>query len=71
MRDVVFVIFFLFSLQGCEKGQTVQPVTGRYQLMPDADGNAWRIDSITGETKRCWRGTPGLKAPTCITATQE
>ena len=43
----------------------------RYQLVVDNGGNSWRLDTNTGEIKRCWQGTPPGKAPTCYIATQE
>jgi hypothetical protein len=45
---------------------------GHYQLAVDSGGNAWRLDTNTGEMKRCWQGTPPAKtAPSCYTATQD
>ncbi len=43
----------------------------RYQLAVDGTGNAWRLDTVTGETRRCWQGTPGVRSPSCYVATME
>jgi hypothetical protein len=71
MKTYGFLVLASLTLLGCQQSQDSQPPTGRYQLVVDANGNAWRVDSITGETKRCWQGTPGVRAPFCVAATQE
>lgn len=71
MKIRAFVLSISLTLIGCQQSQATNPQTGRYQLVVDASGNAWRVDSVTGETKRCWQGTPGVHAPACVTATQE
>lgn len=71
VKTNVLVILVSITLLGCQQNQGSQPPTGRYQLVVDANGNAWRVDSTTGETKRCWQGTPGVRAPFCVAAAQE
>jgi hypothetical protein len=59
------------ALGGCHQTSQAAAPAERYRLVVDANGSAWRLDSVTGETKRCWPGNPGVTAPTCVTATQE
>lgn len=70
MKYSVFTMVTLFILTGCQDRQSDRVPSGRYQLQVDQDGNAWRLDIVSGETKRCWRGTPGATPPSCITAIQ-
>lgn len=70
MKCIASAIILLLTLSGCQEHQNATTPSGRYQLQVDQEGNAWRLDSVSGETKRCWRGTPGAVAPRCITAVQ-
>ena len=68
------LIALCLILVGCSRASHDESPTAaaHYQLVVDSGGNAWRLDTNTGEMKRCWQGTPpGVKAPTCYTATQE
>jgi hypothetical protein len=71
MKGSASVLAISLTLLGCQQSQSTQPQAGRYQLVVDANGNAWRVNSVTGETKRCWQGTPSVRAPVCVAATQE
>lgn len=55
-------------LCGCDqiKKESSQPEPSqRFQLAVDATGNAWRWNTVTGETWRCWQGNPVNARPTC------
>ncbi len=72
MKSALFA--FCLILAGCHQAprEASYPSAGRYQLVVDSGGNAWRLDTNTGEMKRCWQGTPpAVKAPACYTATQD
>jgi hypothetical protein len=69
MRLLLLALLFLMS--GCYDNHGALPQTGRYQLIADVNGNTWRLDTVSGETKRCWQGTVGVVAPQCITAEQK
>lgn len=67
------IIFCLF-LTACDQlphGSLSRAEATHYQLVSDKDGNAWRLDTNSGELKRCWQGTPGIQAPSCFTARQQ
>jgi hypothetical protein len=65
-------IAFLLLLCACDQRGTESPLarSARYQFGVDAEGNVWRMDTVTGEVKRCWQGTQGTMPypPTCYTA---
>lgn len=58
-------------LSGCYDNRGASHQAGRFQLVADVNGNTWRIDTVSGETKRCWQGTVGVIAPQCYTAEQK
>ena len=66
-----FSLALAVLLSGCYDNHGSSSQTGRYQLIADVNGNTWRIDTVSGETKRCWQGTVGLVAPQCYTAVQK
>lgn len=65
------IIFLCIILSGCDQitgkpRETDQPIAvQRFQMLSDGTGNAWRWNAVTGETWKCWQGTPGVKNPTC------
>jgi hypothetical protein len=70
----LMLIALSLTLIGCNQAsRNASPTAaGHYQLAVDSGGNAWRLDTSTGEMKRCWQGTPqAQKAPSCYIATQE
>jgi hypothetical protein len=75
MKGPLKLIFIALCLNfaGCHQAprDALPTAAGHYQFAVDSGGNAWRLDTTTGEMKRCWQGTPAAKAPTCYTATQE
>ena len=67
----VALVVFCLALTGCDQfGQTSPPEadSDHFQLAVDSTGNAWVLDTRTGESKRCWQGTPGSLQPTCYVA---
>ncbi len=73
-----FFITLCLALVGCDQlspEKTVQSkeVAPRYQMAVDSEGNAWRLDTVSGEIKRCWQGSPGSAnyPPSCYTADQK
>jgi hypothetical protein len=61
-------------LSGCDQlARQAQPeaAADHLQLAVDNGGNAWVLDTHTGEAKRCWQGTPGSFPPICYTALQK
>lgn len=61
-------------LAGCDQlGHESQPkaTPDHFQLAVDSNGNAWVLDTRTGEAKRCWQGTAGSFPPICYTAIQK
>ena len=69
MRYLLLALLFLFA--GCHDNHDAAPHTGRYQLVTDGTGNTWWIDTVSGETKKCWQGSAGVVAPQCFTAVQK
>jgi hypothetical protein len=71
MMKVALVVLCL-TLAGCDQlGHESSPKAAppsHFQLAVDNNGNAWVLDTNTGEAKRCWQGNPDLP-PTCYTAT--
>jgi len=62
-----------FILAGCEPSknfETSHAKNEHYQLAVDGEGNAWRLDTSSGEMSRCWQGMAKYAAPTCYKATQ-
>lgn len=55
------------QLSAGAREQTNQP---HYQLAGDGDGNACRLDTISGQMDKCWQGTGGLYNATCAIATE-
>ena len=53
--------------------RVLQPeeIIGHFQLAVDNDGNAWILDTNTGEMIHCLKGKPGIETPTCYTAIQK
>lgn len=72
----IMLVVLCLILVGCERSNIVPasdlPIS-TYQIVSDSNGNAWRVNTITGEVKRCWQGSPGVTAypPTCYTAAQK
>jgi hypothetical protein len=69
---VAFVVFCL-ALAGCDQlGHESSPEADadHFQLAVDSNGNAWVLDTRTGESKRCWQGSAGSSPPTCYTSIQ-
>ena len=63
----VTIAVALLALAGCDQLFTTKVVAAKgeiphYQLAIDKDGNAWRLNTVTGEMKKCWQGTPGAQA---------
>ena len=72
MKTSLIVLCLL--IVGCDQlSRDAPPKTAlaHYQLVSDDGGNAWRLDTNTGEMKRCWQGTPGVVAPSCYAAIQK
>ena len=66
------LVAFCLFLAGCdqlEHESQSKAVPNHFQLA--VDGNAWVLDTRTGEAKRCWQGTAGSFPPTCYTAIQK
>lgn len=65
------LVILCLVLYGCDEikskpSASDQPkLTQRFQLAVDGAGNAWRWDMVTGETWKCWQGTPDMVRPTC------
>ena len=60
---LVLSIMSVLLLYGCELD--TKP---NYQLGVDANGQAWVLNTKTGDLKKCWQGTVGLVAPSCYVA---
>lgn len=61
------------ALVGCDvkptREQTIENRdSARFSLSVDQGGNAWRLDTRTGEMLRCWQGTAGSFPPQCYQA---
>ena len=74
MRRRLIIICAAFA--GCTQPSTDSarqvPDVNHYQIAVDNDGNAWRLDTRTGETKKCWQGmSVGGSPPSCYTAIQK
>ena len=65
----IILILFCLILAGCD--QASKSGVGNYQLSVDVSGNAWVVDTRTGETKRCWQGMAGVTLPSCSVAVQK
>ena len=70
----ITLIMLCLVLAGCDRYKVVPasdlPIS-TYQIVSDSNGNAWRVNTITGEMMRCWQGTPGVTAPSCYMAIQK
>lgn len=65
------LVVLCLVLAGCgQLGREPLPKTApdHFQLAVDSNGNAWVLDTRTGEAKRCWQGNAGSFPPTCYTA---
>jgi hypothetical protein len=72
MRPVIAGLLLLkIVIAGCNQPARNEVSTGRYQLAVDGQGNAWQLDTVTGDMKRCWQGAPGIRSPICYKVTQE
>jgi len=69
----VALVAFCLILAGCDQFGRDSPDADpdHFHLAVDSNGNAWVLDTRTGETKRCWQGTAGSSPPTCYTAAQK
>lgn len=70
MRFVTIIICALL-LTACNQQQAQEQrvvASGQYQLAVDHNGNAWRLNTVTGEMSRCWQGTASTYPPACYTA---
>jgi hypothetical protein len=75
MRSSI-ILFLALLISGCDQlfhDASSKPDSAHYQLVTDTNGNAWRLDTITGEMKRCWQGNPVGNdfPPTCYLAIQK
>jgi hypothetical protein len=76
MRKLILMMLLAFAVTGCDKiGRESPPlaVPDHFQLAVDSNGNAWVLDTRSGEARRCWQGTPGAVAypPSCYPAIQK
>ena len=68
---LVVLVTLVFAFAGCEKvGLDSHPKESpdHFQLAVDSTGNAWVLNTRTGDAKKCWQGTPGAFSPTCYSA---
>ena len=64
----IYLILFCLVLTGCDQ---IGKGSANYQISSDATGNAWIVDTRTGDAKRCWQGIPTVSSPTCYQAVQK
>lgn len=71
MRTAIFAATCLM-LAGCipSSKTTIDADTKHYQLAVDNDGNAWRLDTKSGQMEKCWQGNPLMNNAQCMEATQ-
>ena len=65
----IYIIFICLVLAGCD--QISKAPSANFQISADASGNAWIVDTRTGDAKRCWQGIPTVSLPTCYQAIQK
>lgn len=70
MTRTIPVLMSLLFLSACQPVKNPSTPESRYSLAVDSTGNAWRLDTVTGEMRKCWQGQPPISTPTCIVATQ-
>ena len=67
----VALLSLCFIITGCDQlgnGAPPQDDLDHFQLAVDSKGDAWVLDTRTGESKKCWQGNAGSNPPTCYTA---
>jgi len=65
----IYLIIICLALAGCD--QVSKSSSGNFQISVDANGNAWVVDTRSGEVKRCWQGVPPVSLPSCYPAIQK
>ena len=66
----IVLIVLCLTIAGCDQLTNNSPDVDpdHFKLTVDSRGDAWVLDTRTGELRRCWQGIAGSTPPTCYNA---